>query len=83
MTRFKPMTPSDRMRLKADRASHKLFKAIVTEPTADGLARSVSELSPTEWKHLRTLVQLDAVDIREGRVIVKYTVSSLCDMGYI
>jgi hypothetical protein len=70
------MDASDRMRLKAHAPSHKLFRKLMSE-------NSVAEMSSTEWRNLRTLVELGYVDIDDARVIVNFTISSLVELGYL
>jgi hypothetical protein len=84
---MRDMTRSDRMRLKAHAASHKLFKRLLSPipgtDESDGLAPLVADLSKAQWRDLRTLVELGFVDVSDARVIVCFTISSLARMGYL
>lgn len=77
------MTPADRMRLRAHPRSHSLFKMLVTGLTEDGLAARVANLTPTQYKQLRTLLELGYVTVEDGRLVVEFTVSSLAKLDYI
>lgn len=70
------MTKHDRMRLKAHGASHKVFKHLLTD-------NLVANLTPTQWTHLRTLVELGYVDIDDGHAVVNFTISSLVELEYL
>jgi len=75
------MTMDDKLRLRAHVGSHKLFKAAVEG--RGGYQLPVSVLSPSQWANLRTLVELDFVDVIDGRLVVRFTASSLMRMGYL
>jgi hypothetical protein len=79
---MRDMTVHDRMRLKAHRTSHRLFKKLV-EGGSDGLATQVCDLTATEWKSLRTLIELGYVNIDNGAIIIEFTVSSLAALDYV
>jgi hypothetical protein len=80
VTDIRDMTIADRMRLKAHRASHKLFQKLIKDDTIDG---QVARLSPTEWVNLRTLIELGYVDIEDSRIVFNLSISSLQTLGYI
>lgn len=79
---MRDMTLADRMRLKAHRASHKLFQKLL-EGTPDGTVHKVCDLTATQWVSLRTLVELGYVSIEDGRVMVELTITSLSRLGYV
>lgn len=79
---MRDMTTHDRMRLKANWTSHRLFKKLV-EGGKDGLAMQTCDLSRAEWTSLRTLVELRFVNIDNGAILIRFTVSSLKRLEYV
>jgi hypothetical protein len=82
---FRHMTATDEARLKAHPDSERLFRKALTPGGSDpeGCARLVAELSETEYRHLRTLLELDFLRVDDGRLLVPFTVSSIVRLGYL
>lgn len=82
---MRDMTLADRLRLRADHGSHKLFKRLIQGSEGGGVLK-VSDLRPGEYLNLRTLLELGYVEVIDGvggDLIVQFTITSLKRLGYL
>lgn len=78
---MRDMTQADSDRLAKHPLSGRAFKTLVAG-NRDRVYR-VSEIGPENWKKVKVLLELGFVDVRDGDVIINFTVSSLVKLGYV